>query len=471
MKNKVKKALLFVSAVVMFTMMMCFGVSALEPTGQCGDNVYWNYNEATGEIVISGQGEMYNYVGYNCPFYNSESVIKTVVLEDGVTSVGTIAFYDQEIDKVIFPSSLKRIGVSAFAECDNLIEIFLPDGLEIIESEAFRECDNLEYIEIPNSVIEIGKNVFYGTPCYNLTERENGVLYIDNHLIYAGSLPEDEYIIKDGVVSVAANAFSGKSIRKVTFPKSLRGIGDSAFSYCTKLENIVIPDGLVFIGEHAFDSCESIKEIAFPDSVERIESYAFSYCNSLEKITVSEKTRLKEGVFVFTAYYNDEANWENSLLYMNNHLIDAKYDLKEYTIKEGTVIITGGVFMGYSDMEVINIPESIKYVDIDAFYDCDSLRDIYFGGSEEQWNAIVIERHNQDLLNATIHFEKNNNNIEAPDNSSTEPDQPDDPSDNSENCSCNCHKGGFMGFIYKILRFFWKLFKTNPVCACGAEHY
>lgn len=38
-------------------------------------------------------------------------------------------------------------------------------------------------------------------------------------------------------------------------------------------------------------------------------------------------------------------------------------------------------------------------------------------------------------------------------------------------CTCMCHKTGFMGFIYKIARFFWKLFKTNPSCACGNTHY
>lgn len=51
------------------------------------------------------------------------------------------------------------------------------------------------------------------------------------------------------------------------------------------------------------------------------------------------------------------------------------------------------------------------------------------------------------------------------------PAEPEVPSDPSENCSCNCHKGGFMGFIWKIINFFQKLFKANPVCACGAAHY
>lgn len=41
----------------------------------------------------------------------------------------------------------------------------------------------------------------------------------------------------------------------------------------------------------------------------------------------------------------------------------------------------------------------------------------------------------------------------------------------SNNCSCNCHKTGFMGFIWKILRFFYKLFGMNKVCSCGVAHY
>ena len=49
------------------------------------------------------------------------------------------------------------------------------------------------------------------------------------------------------------------------------------------------------------------------------------------------------------------------------------------------------------------------------------------------------------------------------------PDTPDEPTD--EVCDHLCHKGGFMGFIWKIVKFFWKLFKMNPVCECGAAHY
>lgn len=47
----------------------------------------------------------------------------------------------------------------------------------------------------------------------------------------------------------------------------------------------------------------------------------------------------------------------------------------------------------------------------------------------------------------------------------------DKTANDSENCSHLCHKGGFMGFIWKIVQIFIRLFKTNPVCECGAAHY
>ncbi|MBR3816644.1 MAG: metallophosphoesterase [Clostridia bacterium] len=52
-----------------------------------------------------------------------------------------------------------------------------------------------------------------------------------------------------------------------------------------------------------------------------------------------------------------------------------------------------------------------------------------------------------------------------------EPQEPSEPEEPVKECDCNCHKDGFMGFIWKIVRFFSKLFGANKVCKCGIEHY
>ena len=52
-----------------------------------------------------------------------------------------------------------------------------------------------------------------------------------------------------------------------------------------------------------------------------------------------------------------------------------------------------------------------------------------------------------------------------------EPEPPEQPDDPYATCNHICHKGGISAFFYKIARFFWKLFKTNKYCSCGAAHY
>ena len=78
-----------------------------------------------------------------------------------------------------------------------------------------------------------------------------------------------------------------------------------------------------------------------------------------------------------------------------------------------------------------------------AFSGCVNLSSVSFNGTKDQWNQISIGDRNEDLFKATIEILD----------------------------ECNCHKAGFMGVIYKIQVFFWKLFKSNPVCICGIAHY
>ena len=88
-----KIGLLFATVIMM--VMFAVSTNALSTTGQCGDNVYWTFDEVIGELVISGEGDIYDYYSINennqrSPFYSSD--IKSVVVEDGITSIGNNMF-------------------------------------------------------------------------------------------------------------------------------------------------------------------------------------------------------------------------------------------------------------------------------------------------------------------------------------------------------------------------------------------
>ena len=213
--------------------------------------------------------------------------------------------------------------------------------------------------------------------------------------------------IPNGVTSIGMNAFSGcSSLASVTIPNSVTSIGMDAFSSCSSLVSITIPNSVTSIGPLAFRGCDSLKAIVIPNSVISIGSHAFSLCNKLESITVpSSVTSIGVEAFVDTPYYNNLNNWENGVLYINNHLIKAKETISgSYEVKQGTLTIAESAFSDCSSITSITIPNSVGTICERAFYNCAGFKDVYYAGSESDRKAITIYDLNSFLTNATWHY-------------------------------------------------------------------
>lgn len=95
---------------------------ALTRSGQCGENLYWHYQNT--ELTISGTGTMYDYSGNDVPWLLFRDSVKSVVVEHGATSIGQYAFADMpKLAKVIIGSAVENIGANAFANCHRLYDI------------------------------------------------------------------------------------------------------------------------------------------------------------------------------------------------------------------------------------------------------------------------------------------------------------------------------------------------------------
>lgn len=250
---------------------------------------------------------------------------------------------------------------------------------------------------------------------------------------YTGSITEleipsiiDNYI----VTSIGYNAFyDNDNLRKVSIPDSVISIVYGAFDECSNLQDVVIPNSVTEIGYRAFYSCTSIQNITIPNSVTKIGDYSFGECTSLKNIIIPDSvTFIGYRAFYNTAFYNIESNWENDVLYINNHLIEARtIFVGEYIIKDDTISIAddafsdcvglqsivlpdslitiyAGTFDGCISLRSVTIPKSIKTIGDSAFYSCDNLRDVYYLGTKKQWSNIMLGVGNSSLLNATIHY-------------------------------------------------------------------
>lgn len=128
-------------------------------------NVYWELNN--GVLTISGSGAIPDYCG--APWRN-KGIVEKVVIEDGVTSIGTVNFWEysspNHLKTVEIGNTVTTIGENAFEYCRLLQSVKIGSSVKSIGMEAFADCSSLRYVVIPSSVRTIGNGAF--ARCSNL---------------------------------------------------------------------------------------------------------------------------------------------------------------------------------------------------------------------------------------------------------------------------------------------------------------
>ena len=451
MEKRLTKALLLCFALAALLAILTIGAAAETDNGYCGadgDNLSWTL-DTNGTLTISGAGEMENFQYAQTPWHSFRSQISRVILNENITSIGTWAFFDcGALISVDMPESLITIGDYAFDNCSALSEIAIPDGVTSIGKQAFYFCENLTGFFIPSNISFIDEQAW--TYCQNLEEitvdPDNSLFYsIDGALIrkdsenntieffrYPPAKPGTEYIMPDGVTTIKQAAFEGcYQLESVILPDSVTRIDADAFYTCG-LKSVEISKYITDIGENAFSQCDNLAELvvdtenhnycaqdsvlfnkdctvlicypngktpwgtenaaySVPNTVTRIGKDAFSL-SRLSKITIPESV----------IAINERAFWSCS-------------NLSEITLPDGLSSIGAQAFYFCAKLKSVVIPESVQIIDRYAFWQCNNLTDVYYGGSETQWNA--IENIAESYLIAdtiTIHYGKTDSDALIP---------------------------------------------------------
>ena len=349
-------------------------------TGKCGDNVTYSLDTSTGVLTISGTGKMTDYSYQSSPFCN-DTKIKVVTIDYGVTSIGKNAFEGcASLTSITILNSVTSIGDDAFYNCTSLTSVTIPDSVTSIGNSAFYCCRSLTSVTIPDSVTSIGDSAF--NDCRSLTS----------------------VTIGKSVTSIGEATFCEcTSLISVTIPDSVTSIGNFAFSHCLSLTSVTIPNGVTSIGVYAFTDCRSLTSITIPDSVTSIGDYAFCGCTSLTSATIGNSVT-SIGKYTFDGCTSlTDVTIGNGVTSIGSY---AFYYCRftSVTIPNSVTSIGDWVFYNCQRLTSVTIPNSVTSIGDSAFRYCTRLKDVYYTGSQSEWNKINIGSDNQCLTNATIHY-------------------------------------------------------------------
>ena len=276
---------------------------ALVASGKCGDSASWKL-DADGVLTITGAGPMADYsqpTSDNCaPWRTYANDIKKVVVQKGVTAIGSYAFASLErVISVTIPEGVTSIGSSAFENCGlmaygGLGAVTLPEGLTTIGSSAF-SGSYMDSLTLPESLRTIGGAAFEKSHLKTLTI-PGGVTSIGNGAFSNSHLTSIQ--LPDGAQLGAMLFYQCYELTDVTLPADLTVIGDSMFENCTKLTHVTIPSGVTRIEREAFTMCGALEEIRLPEGVESIGGIAFSGCVAMTGAYLPRSlTTIESGAF------------------------------------------------------------------------------------------------------------------------------------------------------------------------------
>ena len=383
----------------------------------------------TGELIISGSGDMTDYDVNNLPpWYKYRKNITNVTVENDISSIGSYAFYslyklnfvdiksqcvnvrDHSFEKctklisINISERVTSIGANAFSGCSSLASINIPEEVTFIGSNAFSECSSLTSINIPEKVTFIGGSAF--SECSSLASINipEGVTSIDGLTFYrCSSLASIN--MPEGVTFIGSNAFYGcSSLTNINMPEGLASIGYGAFSGCSNLMSINIPEGVTFIGSNAFYGCSSLISINIPEGITSIDDWTFYGCSDLASINIPEGiTSIGRSAFSECSSLTS-INMPEGVTSIGIFAFWGCSSLTDINIPEGVTSIGDNAFSGCSSLISINIPKTVCSIEDSTFERCEKLRSIRYSGSKDEWDTLKVNIY---AGNPTIYYNYN----------------------------------------------------------------
>ena len=241
---------------------------AVDYSGTCGTNLTWELTD--GVLTISGTGAMDDYSGATAPWITYINGNVSIVIEEGVTTIGKNAFIGTnniQINSISLPSTLLSIGEGAFLSNNSLLSVIIPNNVTEIGQSAFQACTNLSSVMIGNSVTKIGNFAFVN--CKKITS----------------------IIIPNSVTSIGQSAFSQCFyLSEISIGSNVKSIQEGCFQDCIRLNSVEIPNSVISIGDACFSGNTQLSVVHIGTGIQSIGMSAFYHCYNFKELYIDAET-------------------------------------------------------------------------------------------------------------------------------------------------------------------------------------
>ncbi|MEI6578158.1 MAG: leucine-rich repeat domain-containing protein, partial [Eubacteriales bacterium] len=361
-----------------FKQVICIFLSIIIFSGSAGISLAAYAVTDTAEVSLTGQSAINGFEIYN----------------------GVLVKYSGLSSNVVIPTGVTRIRGLAFADCPNVMRIYIPASVTVIEKNVFFSL---------KSPHEINIDIDSGNKNYTI---EDGVVFDKEktRLILCSAKKIGKYSIPKTVINIEDNAFLGcKNLTNIEIPKSVTSIGSNAFMACTKLTDVAIPTSVTSMNFSAFEGTPwlvnypndfvvagngillcykgSKKNVKIPNNVKSIGALAFSNCNELESVDIPiSVTSIGDEAFYVHIYDDLEGNifiskltnvsMPASITSIGDEAFLECQKLSNIRIPASVTSIGNRAFKGCQILPNIEIPDSVTFIGGGAFEECGMLSSI-----------------------------------------------------------------------------------------------
>ena len=287
--------------------------------------------------------------------------LNTVILPASLTELSGSMLAKSGIRTMALPETVTSIPAGMFYSCKNLTSVTIPTGVTSIGNSAFEECTSLTALTVPDSVTSIEEEAFLGCTKLNdlrlpdtLTNIGRNILQDTPYYTNAANWMSGVFYYGGYLLGTKSDSVSGACVIK----DGTVGTADFAFLGCTGLTYAVIPDSVKFLGKSAFESCQRLSYVSLGSGLTELADDAFGTCESLTEIVIPANIT-KIGI---------------------------------------------RTFCNCTCLKTVTLTDSVTEIGNMAFLWCPNLSEVFFYGTQAQWEQITFGDSNEDLFDCEFHF-------------------------------------------------------------------